>query len=377
MERRLQWVLDDPARNIESFSWPLTMRLPLISEYRQARLHEFLFDPSTGKERRVQAPGMPGQVSLIGNTPEQDWLALHYGAQYPLRCLRYTGAPDDLRPVAAPLTDIEPEMAIPAEELRPAEDFHYRSGDGTPIQGWLTRANGTARGTILYIHGGPTAHDEDEFSAQAQYLARCGFHIFQPNYRGSTGFSLPFQESIKKQGWGGAEQEDIKAGIEALIAAGVAEPGKIGITGVSYGGYSSWWAITHFPTHLIAAAAPICGMTDLAVDYETTRPDLRPYSEEMMGGTPTQVPERYRERSPINYVENIRGKLLIVQGLNDPNVTPRNVTEVRARLDAAGIPYETLVFADEGHGIAKPANRRTLYLRLAAFFSAAFQAQAA
>jgi dipeptidyl aminopeptidase/acylaminoacyl peptidase len=112
-------------------------------------------------------------------------------------------------------------------------------------------------------------------------------------------------------------------------------------------------------------------MTDLVIDYETTRPDLRPYSEEMMGGTPAEVPERYRERSPIHFVEQIRGALLIVQGAQDPNVTPKNVHQVRVRLDAAGVPYELLEFADEGHGIHRPANQAVLYRRLADFFERA------
>jgi dipeptidyl aminopeptidase/acylaminoacyl peptidase len=113
-------------------------------------------------------------------------------------------------------------------------------------------------------------------------------------------------------------------------------------------------------------------MTDLVVDYETTRPDIRPYSEEMMGGTPSAVPERYVERSPINFIDNVKGRLLIVQGANDPNVTPENVAEVRKRLDAAGKAYEVLVFDDEGHGIGRPANRKVLLKRLAEFFAAAF-----
>src|SRR3712207_3438629 len=113
-------------------------------------------------------------------------------------------------------------------------------------------------------------------------------------------------------------------------------------------------------------------MTDLVVDYETTRPDLRPYSEEMMGGSPAQVPERYRERSPIRFVGSIRGRLLVVQGARDPHVTPENVRAVEAELRRAGVPYELLVFEDEGHGISKPSNQRTLYLRLRDFFAAAF-----
>src|SRR5262249_27700248 len=158
------------------------------------------------------------------------------------------------------------------------------------------------RGTVVYVHGGPTGHSEDRLNVEIQSLVAHGFHVLDPNYRGSTGFSLAFQESIKEDGWGGREQDDILAGIEALIAAGIAGRGKVGITGTSYGGYSAWCAITRWPPELLAASAPICGMTDLVVDYQTTRPDLRPYSEEMMGGSPEQVPQRYHERSPINGV---------------------------------------------------------------------------
>jgi dipeptidyl aminopeptidase/acylaminoacyl peptidase len=206
---------------------------------------------------------------------------------------------------------------------------------------------------------------------QIQYYVSQGFNVLDVNYRGSTGFGLKFRELIKEDGWGGREQADIAAGAKALIRAGLADAGRVGVTGTSYGGYSSWFLITHHPPQIIAAAAPICGMTDLVVDYDTTRPDLRPYSEEMMGGSPEQAPERYYERSPINFVQNIRGRLLIVQGAQDPNVTPENVRQVIQRLDAHHIPYELLVFDDEGHGIRKPVNQEKLYVDLAAFFDRA------
>ena len=191
------------------------------------------------------------------------------------------------------------------------------------------------------------------------------------NYRGSTGFGLLYREAIKVDGWGSREQADLAEGARWLIGNGLAEAGRVGVTGTSYGGYSAWFLITHYPPEIIAAAAPICGMTDLVVDYETTRPDLRPLSEEMLGGSPQQAPARYAERSPIHYVQRIRGKLLIVQGAQDPNVTPENVRQVRRQLDAHQIPYELLVFEDEGHGIYRPANQAVLYERLAAFFKQA------
>src|SRR5712692_5426101 len=240
------------------------------------------------------------------------------------------------------------------------------------IQGWLYRAKGPSRGLIVQVHGGPTAHSEAALSAFIQSAVASGFSVLDPNYRGSTGFGLAFREAIRKTGWGGLEQDDIRTGIEAMIARGIAAPGRVGITGTSYGGYSSWCAITRLPPELVAAAAPICGMTDLVVDYETTRPDIRPYSEEMMGGSPAMAPERYRERSPIHSVERIKGRLLIVQGANDPNVTPENVRVVEAALQRAHVGYETLMFADEGHGVRKPENLRVLYARLIAFFGDAF-----
>src|SRR5229473_4950547 len=160
------------------------------------------------------------------------------------------------------------------------------------IQGWLYRAKGPSRGLIVQVHGGPTAHSEAALSAFIQSAVEAGFSVLDPNYRGSTGFGLAFREAIRKTGWGGLEQDDIRTGIEAMIARGIAAPGRVGITGTSYGGYSAWCAITRFPKEIVAAAAPICGMTDLVVDYETTRPDIRPYSEEMMGGSPAMASAR-------------------------------------------------------------------------------------
>jgi dipeptidyl aminopeptidase/acylaminoacyl peptidase len=109
------------------------------------------------------------------------------------------------------------------------------------------------------------------------------------------------------------------------------------------------------------------------VDYNTTRPDLRPLSEEMMGGRPDQVPERYYERSPINFVQDVRGKLIIIQGALDPNVTPENVRQVQDKLEQYKISYQLLIFDDEGHGIHKPTNQEILYTKIADFCEQAFK----
>jgi len=274
-------------------------------------------------------------------------------------------------PLAQPFAN----SALGPADFAAPEDFRWRSVDGLDIQGWLYRPAAPAKGLVVQVHGGPTAHSEDALSAFIQACVAAGFAVLDPNYRGSTGFGLAFREAIRQDGWGGREQDDIRTGAEAVIARGLAPAGKVAVTGTSYGGYSAWCAATRWPATLLAAAAPICGMTDLVVDYHSTRPDLRPYSEEMLGGSPDEVPERYRERSPIHFVDRIAARLLIVQGMNDPNVTPENLHQVEAALKAAAIPYETLLFDDEGHGIRKPRNLRLLYARLIAFFAAAFAAK--
>lgn len=362
----VRWLIDDPERDISGAHWPKGSDRIVVSETRAAKEVTWLLDATSGAETRFTS--IDGTLLPIAPAAGGGWVSYHYGARHPMRLVRVDDAAR-LQPLSA-----SGGGNVSPETLAGAEDFLWQSTDGLEIHGWLFRPSVPSKGAIIMVHGGPTAHDEDAFNPEIQYLVAAGFTVLTPNYRGSTGFGLPFQNAIRREGWGGIEQDDITTGAVALIQHGLAAPGRIGVTGTSYGGYSSWCQITRVSPDVIKAAAPICGMTDLVVDYETTRPDLRPYSEEMMGGSPTQVPERYRDRSPIHFVERIRGRLLIVQGANDPNVTPQNVTDVRQRLDAAGIPYELLIFADEGHGIAKPKNRKQLCRRLAAFFGAAFEA---
>ncbi|MGH6880990.1 S9 family peptidase [Hypericibacter sp.] len=368
---RMRWLIDDAVRGIEQISWPRRSPEIVVTETKEGRSQVCLLDPATGRERPFRRA--PGTWLPLGPVPDRTgaqtaWVVRFYDARTPLRVLRLVGQGE-----TTDLTALPPGQGVPPDLLTAPEDFRWRSVDGLDIHGWLYRATPPSKGLIVWVHGGPTWHLEARYDLELQFLVGAGFDVFAPNYRGSTGYGPDFREAIKKEGWGGLEQEDIRSGIEALIAQGLAQAGRVGIAGVSYGGYSSWWAITHFPTAVVAAAAPICGMTDLVVDYETTRPDLRSYSEEMMGGAPQDVPERYRERSPIHFVRNIRGQLLIVQGLQDPNVTPENLSAVSKALDAAGIPYEVLAFPDEGHGIAKPANRARLNRRLASFFEEALR----
>ena len=367
---QLQWLLDDSTINIEAASVPHKSDQIVVIEANQGRTSSFLLDPETRAIRRLRKT-ISSNLILLAPTPipNDGWIGQYYNSTQPDELISF--APNDSR-ACINLSRVWERTSLTRQDLHVAQDFHWKSVDGLRIQGWLYRPGEEARGTIVYVHGGPTLHSEDRVNPEIQFFVDQGFNVLDPNYRGSTGFTLEFKELIKVEGWGGKEQDDIRCGMEALITAGIAEPGKIGITGTSYGGYSSWYAITRFPTGLVAAAAPICGMTDLIVDYETTRPDLRPYSEEMMGGSPQTVPKRYYDRSPIHFISRIQGSVLIVQGMQDPNVTPQNVDSVITALRKAGVSYELLTFEDEGHGIYKPRNQKILYQRLVDFFARSF-----
>lgn len=369
----LRWLIDDPRRNIEIFSAPFGTEKVVIVEAKDARYKPSLLDVESGGETIL--PDIQGNLLPLAPVGGDEWVGQVFNSRQPVELVRFNVKARDAKKFIS-LARVWDRTKLTAEDLIAAEDYRWKSVDGLEIQGWLYRPEGKPRGTAVLVHGGPTYHSKDEVNPKVQYLTRHGFNVLEPNYRGSTGFDLAFKEAIKADGWGGLEQEDIRTGIEALIKDGIAEVGNVGIMGTSYGGYSCWCAITRYPPELVAAAAPICGMTDLVVDYETTRADLRPYSAEMMGGTPEEVPERYYDRSPINFVHSIRGKLLIVQGMQDPNVTPDNVTEVRKALEDHGIPHDVLAFDDEGHGISKRKNVKVLLPRLLAFFEQSFDSEA-
>jgi dipeptidyl aminopeptidase/acylaminoacyl peptidase len=360
---RLRWLIDDPRRNIDNIVVGRDGRSAMILEYEDGRLMAKWLDVETGVEQLFILPG--SSLLPIAQLPGGDWICERYSSARGHDLVR-------IEPVTMRVTNLTRIGERFQGAFHQARDFRWTSSDGLPIQGWLYEPKGESRGLVVHVHGGPTWHSEDWVTPFIQFMVSAGFTVLDPNYRGSTGFGRTFREAIKRDGWGGAEQDDIRTGIEALIAAGKAERGGIGVMGLSYGGYSSWIAITRF-ADLVDAALPICGMYQLAVDFhETGMPHGRAYSIEMMGGTPEEVPERYFRASPANFIQNIKGKLLIVHGLADSNVSPENTRVACRDLLAAKIPFDLLTFDDEGHGIYKAGNREKLLNRIERFFGNAF-----
>lgn len=310
-------------------------------------------------------PNLSGRRSLLPHAalPDGGWLAEAYDADAPHELvavsadgscrLIWRAAPDPARRHIAP------------------QDFRWTAPDGRAMQGWLYRPESQPKGLVAYVHGGPTWHSEDWVNPKIQFWVGCGYAVLDPNYRGSTGFGHDHREAVKEDGWGGREQADIRAGVEAALAAGI--PGPVAVAGNSYGGFSSWFAITRH-ADLVTAAIPMCGMYRLDIDYHATEmPHGRAYSEEMMGGTPEEYPEKYANASPGRFIDRIRGHLMVVHGLADSNVGPENTHTAVRELSSAGIPHEVMLFPDEGHGVFRTRNVTAYLRKSAAFLEKAFR----
>ena len=310
-------------------------------------------------------PNQSGRRSLVPHAtlPDGGWLAEAYDADAPHALVRIRPDGSCIRLTTA--------NASPRRHHAP-RDFRWTSVDGLPCQGWLYEPGGVSKGFIAYVHGGPTWHSEDWVNPKIGFWVQTGYTVLDPNYRGSTGFGNAHREAVKQDGWGGREQADIRAGIEAALAQGFACIGKIAVAGNSYGGFSSWFAITRH-ADLVTAAIPMCGMYRLDIDYhQTGMPHGRAYSQEMMGGTPEQFPQKYANASPGNFIDQILGHVLIVHGLADSNVSPENTHTAVRELTTAGIPHELLLFEAEGHGVFRRSNVEIYLARSAAFLERAF-----
>lgn len=364
-EGTLRWLIDTPDRHIEDASATGEDDKILVTEAREGRLHSFILDVATGEETKF-GTGEYG-IDPLDRLENGDWIARVYSASEPEKLVRTDST-----------GKIRTELAVCAHpkqqrSFSKAQSVNWLSSDGEPVQGWLYQPQQPSRGLVVWVHGGPTAMSKDQVHSAIQYLAAAGFTVLDPNYRGSTGFGMRFRNLIREDGWGGREQEDIRCGIEMLIAQGIAQPGKIGVAGQSYGGYSAWFAITRM-RDLVSASCSICGMSDLFVDYaNTSMPHLRDYSVEMLGGTPTEVPTIYERGTLRSEYANIKGRLMIVHGLCDTNVSPENSRCASSELMQSSIGHELLTFADEGHGIYKQSNRAKLLVHMGTFFEEAFK----
>ncbi len=258
----------------------------------------------------------------------------------------------------------EHQPALSGYDLAPMEPFAFTARDGLTIHGYATFPPGLGRERlpmVLNVHGGPWVRDGWGFDPEAQWLANRGYLCLQVNYRGSTGYGKAFVNAGDRE-WGGKMQDDLTDAVAFAVAQGWADPARAGIYGGSYGGYASLAGVAFTPD-LYCCAVDIVGPSNLKTLIET----IPPYWAPMVAlfhtrvGNPETDAEFLWSRSPLSRAAGIRTPLLIAQGANDPRVKQAESEQIVAALRAAGIDHEYLLFADEGHGFAKPENRLRFY----------------
>ena len=213
---------------------------------------------------------------------------------------------------------------------------------------------GTIPGAVIYVHGGPTGQHFRGWDPTPQLLANRGLVVLAPNVRGSTGYGREWQE-LNRRDWGGNDLADVIAGVDWIAAQGIADSKRIGITGGSYGGYITLYALARHPDRF-AAGVSIVGVVSWTTMFDTTRGDLREYLIREFGDA-TKDPQLYIDRSPITHAKNIRAALLILQGANDPRVPKSEALQIVEALKANDAPHQYHEYANEGHGFSRIENR--------------------
>jgi dipeptidyl aminopeptidase/acylaminoacyl peptidase len=201
--------------------------------------------------------------------------------------------------------------------------------------------------TIFIVHGGPSAHDQDAFYPGVQAWVDHGFAVVLVNYRGSTGYGKQWRDAIVGR-VGLTELEDIAKVRDRVIGDGIADPKRIILSGGSWGGYLTLLGLGMQPEGW-SLGIPIVPVGDYIAAYEDEMEPLKKYDDALFGGSPDQVPEKYRESNPMTYAEQVRVPMLLIVGQNDPRCPSRSVDRYRERLLELGKRFEEYRF-DAGHG---------------------------
>jgi dipeptidyl aminopeptidase/acylaminoacyl peptidase len=256
---------------------------------------------------------------------------------------------------------IDPSVFVEPRLIR------YKTFDKREIPGFLflpPNYQGEPIPFIVHAHGGPESQFRPYFYRHLQYLILHGYGVFAPNVRGSSGYGSEYMalDNYKKRL---GSVKDLKHGVEWLIKQGYTEEGMIGIKGGSYGGYMVLAGIAEYPG-LFSAAVEEVGIANFVTFLENTS-DYRRHLREAEYG-PLTDPNFLKEISPIHKVDRIKTPLMVVHGENDPRVPVGEARQIIRALSDRGVAVDSLIFPDEGHGVAKRANVLTMYRRMVDFF---------
>ena len=241
-------------------------------------------------------------------------------------------------------------------DLPQAKPYRWTSDDGTPVEGMLMYPPGKFEAKNLpmfvFIHGGPQDADGNHFEADwyqwDRLAATAGWLVFEPNYRGSTGYGDKFAlgivpEIVSRPG------KDILTGVDALVKEGIADANRLTVGGYSYGGYMTNWLITQ--TNRFKAAVTGAGAVEHVANWgndDTTFDDAY-----FLGGLPWETPDRYRSEAAIYQINKVRTPTHMVAGADDIRVAVAEDYLLDRALHELNVPSELLIFPGEGHSLKK------------------------
>lgn len=246
---------------------------------------------------------------------------------------------------------------VPLGEVR---DLNYKARDGYDVPAYLTlppAAKAEKLPMVVLPHGGPESRDDVSFDYVAQFLANRGYAVLQPQFRGSTGFGDAHRKAGYRQ-WGKLMQDDVTDGVRAMIDQGIADPKRICIAGMSYGGYAAL-AGAAFTPELYACAISVNGVSDLPalLGYERRvggdESDRVAYWKEHIG--PATDPDVIA-KSPARAARRVRAPVLLIHGIDD-SIAPVGQSQGMMRALGGVPPHQLIELPGEDHWLSRSETR--------------------
>jgi dipeptidyl aminopeptidase/acylaminoacyl peptidase len=254
-------------------------------------------------------------------------------------------------------------------QIGATEGVTFKSKDGTEVHGLLTYPVGYTKGAkvplLLRIHGGPNAQDQHSFALERQVFAANGYAVLAVNYRGSSGRGQKFSRAIFAD-WGNYEVQDLLAGVDHVVAMGVADPDRLGVGGWSYGGILT--------NYLIATDTRFKGATSGAgvaftVAFYGTDQYIIQYDNEIGPPWNPKAWETYvRISYPFLHADRIKTPTLFLGGERDFNVPVQGSQQMYQALRSLGVDTQLVIYPNEFHGIQRPSYVRDRYERYLAWY---------
>jgi dipeptidyl aminopeptidase/acylaminoacyl peptidase len=364
---------DGPGLGLSAGEWsPLhgDQRL-VVAHERQGMRRPAVWSP-TGGELVELSLGLPGEVTASWYPDAQALLLRHQFAGRS-ELYRYTTQTRQLDQLTVPTGSIgaaavRPDGRVWMEHSSGASASTLLDGERLLLEGrddpapggapyrdlrvgdvhgfWAEPAGPPPYPTVFWVHGGPASHDRDAFSPRVQAWLDHGFAVALVNYRGSSGYGRRWRDALEGNP-GLVELEDLAAVRAHLVGAGLADPTRLVLGGASWGGYLTLLGLGRQPDSWSLGVA-VVPVADYLCAFEDEMEPLKAFDRALFGGTPSEVPDRYIERSPITYVDRVRAPVLIVAGRNDPRCPIRQIENYLARLRELGRTHLFYEF-DAGH----------------------------